>query len=331
MDFLKDILERSKKLNKKIALPETQDERVISAADYLSKNKICKVVLIGNEEEIRLNFAKYKLIGVEFLDPKTSENTGKYIDLLFELRKAKGATIEWARNTVMEDKLSFACLALKSGDVDGVVAGAVLSSAAVSRAAFQIVKAKPGINSVSSCFVMVPPKNSTAVSDDAVIFSDCGVIPYPTKEQLVDIVFAAKESCEKIIRTQPKIAMLSFSTKGSAKHPSVDLVQDAYKAVIEKDPTILVDGELQFDAAIVESVAKQKAKDSKVAGHANVFVFPNLDAGNIGYKIAQRLGNFVALGPLMQGLSKPINDLSRGCNYMDIVYVSAITCLQSQE
>lgn len=331
MNFLKDILERAKTLNKKIALPETDDERVISAAEYLSQNKICNVVLIGSEKEIRSKFYKYKLKNIEFLNPTDSKETEKYINLLYDLRKAKGATIEWARSTVMEDKLSYACLALKSGEVDGVVAGAVLSSATVSRAAFQIVKAKPEINSVSSCFVMVPPKKFDLLSDKAMIFSDCGVIPYPTKDQLVDIVFAAKDSCEKILQAKPKIAMLSFSTKGSAKHPSVDLVKEAYNAVVEKDQNILIDGELQFDAAVVKSVANQKAKDSVVAGEANVFIFPNLDAGNIGYKIAQRFGNFTALGPIMQGLSKPINDLSRGCSSMDIVYVAAITSLQSKE
>ncbi len=331
MKFLDDLLSRAKILNKKIALCEVEDERIVSAADYLSSKGICKVVLTGNEEEIRKEFPNLKLKDVEFWDVKKYVKTEDYINLLYELRKAKGATIEWARNAVNTDMLTFAALGLKSGDLDGIVAGAVLSSAAVSRVAFQIIKAKPGLNSVSSCFVMVPPEGFKGTKEKAIIFSDCGVIPYPTKEQLVDIAFAAKDSAEKIIQTNPRIAMLSFSTKGSAKHPAVELVQEAFAMAKAKDENLVIDGEMQFDAAFVESVGKQKAPNSKVAGHANVFIFPNLDAGNIGYKIAQRLGNFTALGPIMQGLDKPINDLSRGCNMMDIVYVAAITCLQSQE
>lgn len=331
MKFLDDLLSRAKILNKKIALCEVEDERVVSAADYLSSKGICKVVLTGNEEEIRKEFPNLKLKDVEFWDVKKYVKTEDYINLLYELRKAKGATIEWARNAVNTDMLTFAALGLKSGDLDGIVAGAVLSSAAVSRVAFQIIKAKPGLNSVSSCFVMVPPEGFKGTKEKAIIFSDCGVIPYPTKEQLVDIAFAAKDSAEKIIQTNPRIAMLSFSTKGSAKHPAVELVQEAFAMAKAKDENLVIDVEMQFDAAFVESVGKQKAPNSKVAGHANVFIFPNLDAGNIGYKIAQRLGNFTALGPIMQGLDKPINDLSRGCNMMDIVYVAAITCLQSQE
>ena len=331
MKFLDDLLSRAKILNKKIALCEVEDERVVSAAEYLSSKGICKVVLTGNEEEIRKEFPNLKLKDVEFWDVKKYVKTEDYINLLYELRKAKGATIEWARNAVNTDMLTFAALGLKSGDLDGIVAGAVLSSAAVSRVAFQIIKAKPGLNSVSSCFVMVPPEGFKGTKEKAIIFSDCGVIPYPTKEQLVDIAFAAKDSAEKIIQTNPRIAMLSFSTKGSAKHPAVELVQEAFAMAKAKDENLVIDGEMQFDAAFVESVGKQKAPNSKVAGHANVFIFPNLDAGNIGYKIAQRLGNFTALGPIMQGLDKPINDLSRGCNMMDIVYVAAITCLQSQE
>lgn len=331
MKFLDDLLSRAKVLNKKIALCEVEDERVVNAADYLSSKGICKVVLTGNEEKIRKQFPNLKLKDVEFWDVKKYAKTEDYINLLYELRKAKGATIEWARNAVNTDMLTFAALGLKSGDLDGIVAGAVLSSAAVSRVAFQIIKAKPGLNSVSSCFVMVPPEGFKGTKEKAIIFSDCGVIPYPTKEQLVDIAFAAKDSAEKIIQTNPRIAMLSFSTKGSAKHPAVELVQEAFEMAKAKDENLVIDGEMQFDAAFVESVGKQKTPNSEVAGQANVFIFPNLDAGNIGYKIAQRLGNFTALGPIMQGLDKPINDLSRGCNMMDIVYVAAITCLQSQE
>ena len=268
MKFLDDLLSRAKILNKKIALCEVEDERVVNAADYLSSKGICKVVLTGNEEKIRKQFPNLKLKDVEFWDVKKYVKTEDYINLLYELRKAKGATIEWARNAVNTDMLTFAALGLKSGDLDGIVAGAVLSSAAVSRVAFQIIKAKPGLNSVSSCFVMVPPEGFKGTKEKAIIFSDCGVIPYPTKEQLVDIAFAAKDSAEKIIQTNPRIAMLSFSTKGSAKHPAVELVQEAFEMAKAKDENLVLDGEMQFDAAFVESVGKQKAPNSKVAGHA---------------------------------------------------------------
>ena len=225
----------------------------------------------------------------------------------------------------------YACVALKSGDVDGVVGGAVYSSADVSRAAFQVVKAAPGISSVSSCFVMIPPEEGFKyASAPAYIFADCAVIPYPTEDQLADIVIAANDSAKNIIGIEPKIAMLSFSTKGSANHEAVDKVRNAYNKVKESHPEINVDGEMQFDASLVPSVGKQKAPTSTVAGEANVFVFPNLDAGNIGYKIAQRLGNFMAVGPIMQGLALPVNDLSRGCSAEDIAAVAAITALQAK-
>ena len=223
----------------------------------------------------------------------------------------------------------YACVALKRGDVDGVVGGAVFSSADVSRAAFQVIKAAPGISSVSSCFVMVPPEDFKYKKYPAYIFSDCAVIPYPTSDQLADIVVAAADSAKKICQMDAKIAMLSFSTKGSANHESVEKVRTAYEKVKAEHPEINVDGELQLDASLVDSVAKQKAGDSTVAGQANVLVFPNLDAGNIGYKIAQRFGNCMAIGPIMQGLALPVNDLSRGCVAEDIAAVAAITALQS--
>ena len=238
-------------------------------------------------------------------------------------------TEEQALNIVTNNNMFYACVALKRGDVDGVVGGAVFSSADVSRAAFQVIKAAPGISSVSSCFVMVPPEDFKYKKYPAYIFSDCAVIPYPTSDQLSDIVVAAAGSAKKICEMQPKIAMLSFSTKGSANHESVEKVRVAYQKVKEEHPEIDVDGELQLDASLVDSVANQKAPGSPVAGQANVLVFPNLDAGNIGYKIAQRFGNCMAIGPIMQGLALPVNDLSRGCVAEDIAAVAAITALQS--
>jgi len=328
-NFVDDLMKRASVLNKTIALAEGFDIRVCKAAEILVKNKVCKVVLVGNEKECKSNFPEIDFTGVKFEDPKTSENTQKYADKLFELRQAKGMTQEQAYNLITTNNMFFACTALKCGDVDGVVGGAVFSSADVSRAAFQVVKPAPGIGSVSSCFVMVPPESFKYKKYPAYIFSDCAVIPYPTDAQLADIVVAAADSAKKICEMDAKVAMLSFSTKGSAKHESIDKVQSAYNMIKENHPEICVDGELQLDASIVDSVAKQKAGESPVAGQANVLVFPNLDAGNIGYKLAQRFGNCMAIGPIMQGLALPVNDLSRGCVAEDVAAVAAITALQS--
>ena len=329
--FLDNLMARAKERGKTIALAEGFDIRACKAAEILTKDGICKVVLIGDENEARAKFPEVNFDGVKFENPATSENLEKYANMLFELRKAKGMTLENARQIVSTNNMFYACVALKCGDVDGVVGGAVFSSADVSRAAFQVVKAAPGISSVSSCFVMIPPENGFKYDNaPAYIFADCAVIPYPTEDQLADIVVAANDSAKNIIGIDPKIAMLSFSTKGSANHEAVQKVRNAYDKVKAEHPEINVDGEMQFDASLVPSVGKQKAPESTVAGEANVFVFPNLDAGNIGYKIAQRLGNFMAVGPIMQGLALPVNDLSRGCSAEDIAAVAAITALQAK-
>lgn len=328
--FLDNLLSRAAKLGKTIALAEGFDIRACKAAEILTKKGVCKVVVIGSETEAKASFPEIDFTGVVFDDPNTSANTAKYAEKLYELRKEKGMTEEVALKTVKGNNMFYACTALKCGDVDGVVGGAVFSSADVSRAAFQVIKPAAGIKSVSSCFVMIPPESGFKyASAPAYIFSDCAVIPYPTEDQLADVVVAAYDSAKKIVEVDPKIAMLSFSTKGSANHESVEKVRNAYAKVKAEHPYISVDGEMQFDAALVESVGKQKAPASDVAGQANVFVFPNLDAGNIGYKIAQRFGNFMAVGPIMQGLALPVNDLSRGCVAEDIVAVAAITALQS--
>ena len=329
--FLDNLMARASERQKTIALAEGFDIRACKAAEMLTKDGVCKVVLIGDEAEAKAKFPEVDFTGVKFENPASSENLEKYANTLFELRKSKGMTIESARQIVSTNNMFYACVALKSGDVDGVVGGAVYSSADVSRAAFQVVKAAPGISSVSSCFVMIPPEDGFKyASAPAYIFADCAVIPYPTEDQLADIVVAANDSAKNIIGIEPKIAMLSFSTKGSANHEAVDKVRNAYNKVKESHPEINVDGEMQFDASLVPSVGKQKAPTSTVAGEANVFVFPNLDAGNIGYKIAQRLGNFMAVGPIMQGLALPVNDLSRGCSAEDIAAVAAITALQAK-
>lgn len=328
MNFLDGLYERASKLGKVIALAEGEDFRVAKAAEILTKKRICKVVLIGDERTITSKYPELDLDGVAFENPKTAANSVNYAKGLYELRKEKGMTLEAADNLVRSNAMYFGCMALKLGDIDGLVGGAVFSSADVARSAFQIIKAGKGISSVSSCFVIVPPDDFKC-SKIPYIFSDCAVIPYPSASQLADIVSAAYQSAKKIVEVEPKIAMLSFSTKGSAKHESCEKVKEALSIVKERHPEYDVDGEMQLDAAIVEDIAKVKAPESKVAGKANVLVFPNIDAGNIGYKIAQRFGNCMAIGPIMQGLALPVNDLSRGCVAEDIVAVAAITALQS--
>ena len=329
--FLDNLMERAAKVQKTIALAEGFDIRACKAAEILTKQGVCKVILIGDEAEAKSKFPEVDFTGVKFENPATSENKARYAETLYELRKAKGMTLEAAEKIVSTNNMFYACVALKMGDVDGVVGGAVFSSGDVLRAAFQVVKPAPGINSVSSCFVMIPPEEGFKYNTaPAYIFADCAVIPYPTVDQLADIAVAANDSAKNIIGIGPKIAMLSFSTKGSASHEAVDKVRSAYEKVKTEHPEINVDGEMQFDASLVPSVGKQKAPTSTVAGEANVFVFPNLDAGNIGYKIAQRLGNFMAVGPIMQGLALPVNDLSRGCSAEDIAATAAITALQAK-
>lgn len=329
--FLDNLMERAAKVQKTIALAEGFDIRACKAAEILTKQGVCKVILIGDENEAKVKFPEVDFTGVKFENPATSENKARYAETLYELRKAKGMTLEAAEKIVSTNNMFYACVALKMGDVDGVVGGAVFSSGDVLRAAFQVVKPAPGINSVSSCFVMIPPEEGFKYNTaPAYIFADCAVIPYPTVDQLADIAVAANDSAKNIIGIEPKIAMLSFSTKGSASHEAVDKVRSAYEKVKAEHPEINVDGEMQFDASLVPSVGKQKAPTSTVAGEANVFVFPNLDAGNIGYKIAQRLGNFMAVGPIMQGLALPVNDLSRGCSAEDIAATAAITALQAK-
>lgn len=329
--FLDNLMERAAKVQKTIALAEGFDIRACKAAEILTKQGVCKVILIGDEAEAKAKFPEVDFTGVKFENPATSENKARYAETLYELRKAKGMTLEAAEKIVSTNNMFYACVALKMGDVDGVVGGAVFSSGDVLRAAFQVVKPAPGINSVSSCFVMIPPEEGFKYNTaPAYIFADCAVIPYPTVDQLADIAVASGDSAKNIIGIEPKIAMLSFSTKGSASHEAVDKVRSAYEKVKAEHPEINVDGEMQFDASLVPSVGKQKAPTSTVAGEANVFVFPNLDAGNIGYKIAQRLGNFMAVGPIMQGLALPVNDLSRGCSAEDIAATAAITALQAK-
>ncbi len=317
-------------LNKRIVLCEGEDPRVVKAASDTVKQGIARIVLLGKADEIARDNPDVDLTGVEIVDPAKSEKRKEYAELLYSLRKAKGMTPEEA-DKLSYDNTYFGVLMLKAGDADGLVSGACHSTANTLRPGLQIVKAAPGVPLVSSCFVMVAPEGGNPFCEDgAFVYADCGLNENPNSEQLAEIAIMSAKTAEQITGMQPRVAMLSFSTKGSAKHADIDKVTAALAFAKEKAPSLNIDGELQLDAAIVPSVAKSKAPGSKVAGHANVLVFPDLDAGNIGYKLTERLGGFQAIGPLCQGFAKPINDLSRGCKSDDVVAVVAITALQAQ-
>ena len=327
--FIDRIKERASALHKRIVLPEGEDERVVKAAAEAVSQKIAEVVLLGDAEEIRKANPGVDLSGVEIVDPAKSEKRKEYAALLYSLRKAKGMTEEEA-DKLSYDKTYFGVLMLKAGDVDGLVSGACHSTANTLRPGLQIVKAAPGVPLVSSYFLMIAPEGGNPYCEDgALIYSDCGLNENPTSEQRSDIAIISAKTAKAIAEMEPRVAMLSFSTKGSAKHADIDKVTAALGMVKEKAPDLNIDGELQLDAAIVPAVAKSKAPGSPVAGHANVLIFPDLDAGNIGYKLTERLGGFQAVGPLCQGFAKPINDLSRGCKSDDVVAAIAITALQT--
>ncbi len=321
---------RAAALNKTIVLPEGEDSRVVRAAQDATKEGIAKIILIGNPEEIAKNNPDIDLTGVTVVDPKTSEKRAEYANLLFELRKAKGMT-EAQAEELSYDNTYFGMLMLKNGDADGLVSGACHSTANTLRPGLQIIKTAKGAPLVSSYFLMIAPENGNPFCEDGCyIYADSGLVQNPSVEELASIAIQSAESAKMIAGLTPRVAMLSHSTKGSAKHADVDKVVAATALAKEKRPDVMIDGELQLDAAIVPSVAASKAPGSAVAGHANVLVFPDLDAGNIGYKLTERLGGFQAVGPLCQGFAKPINDLSRGCHAEDVVAAVAITCLQTQ-
>ena len=328
--FMDKIKEKAASLNKRIVLCEGEDSRVVKAASDAVKQKIAKITLLGDPDQIRKENPDVDLSGGDIVNTATSEKRAEYAALLYELRKSKGMTEEQAEK-LSYDNTYFGVLMLKAGDVDGLVSGACHSTANTLRPGLQIVKAAPGVPLVSSYFLMIAPEGGNQFCEDgAYIYSDCGLNENPTSEQLSDIAIISAKTAEKIAGLEPRVAMLSFSTKGSAKHADIDKVTAALALAKEKAPDLNIDGELQLDAAIVPSVAKSKAPGSKVAGHANVLIFPDLDAGNIGYKLTERLGGFQAVGPLCQGFAKPINDLSRGCKAEDVVAAVAITALQTQ-
>ena len=326
--IVEEIKKKAIALNKKIVLCEGEDKRVVEAASICIQEKIARIVLLGNEAQIRKENPDVDLSYIDIIDPETSPRLEYYANLLYELRKAKGMTEEQAKEQA-KDPTFFGALMLKAGDVDGLVSGACHSTANTLRPGLQIIKTAPGVSSVSSFNLMVAPMTGNQyVPDGKLVFADCGLNPTYTAEGLADCAIATAQSAKEIAGLDPKVAMLSFSTKGSAKHEYVSLVQEAVRIAKEKAPELKIDGELQFDAAIVPSVGEFKAPGSEVAGHANVFIFPDLQSGNIGYKIAERLGGFQAIGPICQGFAKPMNDLSRGCKASDIVCAVAITALQ---
>ena len=323
------IKKKARALGKKIVLCEGEDKRVVEAAAECVQDKIARIVLLGKADKIKLANPDIDLTGVEIIDPETSPKLEEYAHLLYELRKAKGMTEEQAKEQA-KDATFFGSLMLKAGDADGLVSGACHSTANTLRPGLQIVKTAPGASSVSSFMIMVAPVlGNKYLEDDCIVFADCGLNPTSTAEGLADCAIATAKSAREIAGLEPRVAMLSFSTKGSAKHDNVTLVQEAVRIAKEKAPELKLDGELQFDAALVPEVAALKAPGSQVAGHANVFIFPDLQSGNIGYKIAERLGGFQAIGPICQGFAKPLNDLSRGCCSADIVCAVAITAIQS--
>ena len=331
MSAIEKIKAKAKSSVKHIVLPEGSEPRTVQASAKIVAQGIARVTLLGNLEEIRNVAAETgtDLAGVEIIDPAAGEKSAAYSALLFELRKAKGMTEEQARELVTGNTLYYGAVMLKAGDADGMVAGAINSTGNVLRPALQIIKTAPGIKVVSSCFIMELPDQKWG-DDGVMIFGDCAVIPNPTAEELAAIAIASAESGRQLVDLDPRVAMLSFSTKGSAKHDLVTKVQEATALAKELAPELQLDGELQADAALVESVGQLKSPGSAVAGHASVLVFPDLQAGNIGYKLVQRLAGAEAIGPIIQGLAKPVSDLSRGCSVDDIVSVVAITAVKAQ-
>ena len=311
-----------------IVLPEGDEPRTVKAASIIVEQGLAKLTLLGNPEKIKEVAAGASLEGIEIIDPATSEKCAEYAATLYELRKAKGMTEEKAAATV-KDPMYYGIMMVKAGEADGLVSGAIHSTGDMLRPALQIIKSKPGIKTVSSCFLMESP-NKEYGDDGIMIFADCAVNIDPDAEALANIALGAADSARSLAGIEPRVAMLSFSTKGSAKHDQVTKVQEATRIAHEMAPELMLDGELQLDAALVPSVGALKAPGSAVAGKANVLVFPDLEAGNIGYKLVQRLGKAEAYGPILQGIAKPCNDLSRGCSVDDIVATVAITAVQAQ-
>lgn len=331
MAYIDIIKEKARADKKTIVLPETSDKRTLIAAAKILKEDIANIIMVGDEEKIHdgARWLEVELDGVEIVNPHTSPKLEEYVQLLYETRKAKGMTEEKAREILLEDSLTFGVVMVKANDADGMVAGACHATADVLRPSLQILKTAPGVKLVSGFFIMDVP-DCPYGENGTFLFADCGLNQDPTAEDLAAIADTSAKSFKNLVNAKPIIAMLSHSTKGSAKHPLVDKVVEATRIAKEQYPNLTIDGELQPDAALVPHIAKAKAPGSEVAGKANVLVFPNLDCGNISYKLVQRLGKAEAYGPMLQGISKPVNDLSRGCSWEDIVGVVALTAVQAQ-
>ena len=329
MAFIDSIKERAKANVKTICLPEGMDVRTYEAAANALKEGTANLIILADDEEFAANNGGFDVSKATVINPKTSEKLQSYIDGLVELRKAKGMTPEQAKELLTTDYMYFACMMVKNGDADGVVSGACHSTANTLRPSLQIIKTAPGTKLVSAFFVMDVP-NCEFGENGTFVFGDCGLNQNPNPEELAAIAVSSAESFKALVGAEPKVAMLSHSSMGSAKHADVDKVVEATKIAKEMAPDVALDGELQLDAAIVPSIGQSKAPNSKVAGSANVLIFPDLDAGNIGYKLVQRLAKAEAYGPMCQGIAAPVNDLSRGCSAADIEGVIAITAVQAQ-
>ncbi|GHT48809.1 phosphate acetyltransferase [Bacteroidia bacterium] len=330
MNLLQDIIARAKANKQRIVLPEGTEPRTLHAADRLIADGVANIILLGNPVEIKAlakQFGLQHIAEAQLIDPTNHPKKEQYAQLLAELRKSKGMTIEKARE-LATDPLYCGCLMIKSGDADGEIAGARSTTGDVLRSALQVVKTKPGISVVSGAF-FVFLKDKTFGEDGLLVFADCAVMPNPTAPELAEIAVATARTAQRLAGIEPRVAMLSFSTKDSAKHELVDKVVEATRLAQAMAPDILIDGEMQLDAALVPEVGISKAPGSKVAGRANVLVFPNLDCGNIGYKLVQRLAGAEAVGPILQGIASPVNDLSRGCSVDDIYKIVAICATQA--
>ncbi|WP_346928417.1 phosphate acetyltransferase [Clostridium sp.] len=330
MSFTQKVWKLAQQEMKTIVLPEGEEERNLKASEIIQKNKIARVILVGSEAKIKENAKNFgvNIEGIEIVDPEVSPKTAEYAKAFYELRKNKGVTEEKALQTV-KDPVYYGTMMVKLEDAHGLVSGAVHSTGDLLRPGLQIIKTAPGIKVVSSFFVM-ELQNSPYGDNGTLLFGDCAVNPNPTSEELASIAISTADNAKTLCGIDPKVAMLSFSTMGSAKHENVNKVVEATTIAKEARPDLAIDGELQLDAAIVDKVASLKAPNSTVAGNANVLIFPDLQAGNIGYKLVQRFAGAEAIGPVCQGFAKPINDLSRGCSVDDIVNVVAITAVQAQ-
>ena len=330
MSFIDEIKEKARQNIKTIILTESEDKRVLKAAEKVKKEGFANVILIGNEEDA-IKLAKENdidITGIEIINPQTSEKFKEYANAFYELRKAKGMTIEKARE-MLNDNMYFGTMMVKQGDADGLVSGACHSTANTLRPALQILKTAPGTKLVSAFFLMVVP-NCEYGEHGIFIFGDSGLVENPTPDELSEIAISSSKSFKQLVGKEPKVAMLSYSTHGSAHSELTEKVIEGTRLLKEKMPDLICDGELQLDAAIIPEINASKAHGSPIKGQANTLIFPNLDAGNIGYKLVQRLAKAEAYGPLCQGIAKPVNDLSRGCNSDDIVGVVAITAVQAQ-